>query len=51
MADTFAQEMETARAMVEARLAEFFTGGGLEEPRYPISARAISTSLLLLVSG
>ena len=27
----FAQEMETARQMVETRLAEFFTGRGLEE--------------------
>ena len=31
MADMFAQEMEMARAMVEARLAEYFTDSGLEE--------------------
>ena len=35
----FAQEMETARQMVETRLAEFFTGRGLEEAmRYSLLA-------------
>ena len=31
MSGNFAQEMEAARRMVEARLAEFFPGDGLEE--------------------
>ena len=39
MADMFAQEMEMARAMVEARLAEYFTDSGLEEAmRYSLMA-------------
>lgn len=37
--EAFAQQMETARRMVEARLAEFFPGGGLEEAmRYSLLA-------------
>ena len=40
MADMFAQEMEMARAMVEARLAEYFTDSGLEEAmRYSLIAK------------
>ena len=39
MTNTFAQEMEAACQMVEARLAEFFPGGGLQESmRYSLLA-------------
>ena len=39
MTERFAQEMETARRMVEARLAEFFPGDGLQESmRYSLLA-------------
>ena len=39
MADMFAQEMEQAQRCVEDRLAEFFTGKGLEEAmRYSLLA-------------
>ena len=39
MEERFAQQMEAARRMAEARLAEFFTGGGLEEAmRYSLLA-------------